>query len=96
MVERVLTFLNAAKRLAVRVQILVTGRITLKEIETYLNISIDHAVLKARYDNPGQCGAKTQMNRLEKCLLKRADSPIAKELAKDDKGKGDECGSTPL
>ena len=91
-----LTFLNAAKRLAVRVQILVTGRITLKEIETYLNISIDHAVLKARYGNPGRCGAKAQINRLEMCLLKRAVSPIVKELAKDDKGEGDECGGKPL
>ena len=55
----------------------------LEEIEAYLGIRIDHSVLGAKVGSSEMGGEKARVSALEKWLLKRAVSPMAKELGYD-------------
>ncbi len=66
--------------LLIKYEDLVEGRTALDELESYLNIAIDHSVLKLKVGSSERDGKKIKVNSLEKWLLKRAVSPVAEEL----------------
>ncbi|WP_051338821.1 sulfotransferase family protein [Sulfuricella denitrificans] len=66
--------------LLVRYEDLIGNRPPLEEIESYLGIRIDRSVLGAKVGSSERGGEKARVSRLEKWLLKRAVSPMAKEL----------------
>lgn len=76
-------FLRDAKALdalVIRYEDLVAGRASLDELESYLNVTIDRTVLKAKVGSSERGGEKAQVNALEKWLLRRAVAPLAEEL----------------
>lgn len=76
-------FLRDAKKLdalVIRYEDLVAGRASMDELESYLDITIDRTVLKAKVGSSERGGEKAQVNALEKWLLRRAVSPVAMEL----------------
>lgn len=66
--------------LLVRYEDLVGDCPPMKEIGTYLGISMNHSVLDAKVGSSERGGKKVQVSRLEKWLLKRAVSPVAEGL----------------
>jgi hypothetical protein len=76
-------FLRDAKALdalLIRYEDLVAGRTPLDELESYLNIAIDHNVLNAKVGTSERGGEQAKVSALEVWLLKRAVSPVAMEL----------------
>lgn len=59
---------------------LIAGRTPLTELESYLDITINHDVLTNKVGSSKQGGKTTEVNWLEKRLLKHAVSPIAQQL----------------
>jgi hypothetical protein len=66
--------------LLVRYEDLIGDCPPMKEIGTYLGISMNHSVLDAKVGSSERGGKKVQVSRLEKWLLKRAVSPVAEGL----------------
>lgn len=76
-------YLRDAKKLdalLVRYEDLIGERPPLDEIDAYLGIRINHSVLDAKVGSSERGGEKARVSALEKWLLKRAVSPVAKEL----------------
>ena len=69
--------------LLVRYEDLIGNRPPLEEIESHLGIRMDRSVLGAKVGSSERSGEKARLSRLEKWLLKRAVSPLAKELEYD-------------
>jgi len=59
---------------------LTSGHTSIDELNNFLNIKIDHAVLKKKVGGFEQHERKTKVTVIEKWLLKRAVSPLAAEL----------------
>lgn len=68
---------RALDALVIRYEDLVAGRTSLDELEAYLNISIDRAVLKTKVGTSERGGEKASVNALERWLLRRAVAPVA-------------------
>ena len=79
-------YLRDAKKLdalLVRYEDLIGECPPLEEIEAHLGIRMNHSVLGAKVGSSEQGGEKLRVSVLEKWLLKRAVSPMAKELGYD-------------
>jgi len=59
---------------------LVSGELELEKIEQFLGIQIDHRLLNNKVGSSDQGGEKAWVSRFEKWLLRRAVSPMAREL----------------
>ena len=76
-------YLSDAKKLdalLVRYEDLIGERPPLEEIDAYLGIRTNHAILGAKVGSSERGGQKARLSALEKWLLKRAVSPVAKKL----------------
>jgi len=71
---------KALDALVVCYEDLVTGRTSLDELETYLNIHIDRSVMRTKVGSSEQGGKKVRVNAFERWLLKKAVGPIAQDL----------------
>lgn len=76
-------FLRDAKALdalVIRYEDLVSGKTSLDELDRFLDITVDHTLLKTKVGSSERGGQKAHVNALEKWLLRRAVAPVAADL----------------
>lgn len=76
-------FLRDAKALdalVIRYEDLVSGKTSLDELDQFLDITVDHTLLKTKVGSSERGGQKAHVNALEKWLLRRAVAPVAADL----------------